>query len=200
MTYDYTLSFGKHESAQIPFVCGTNAFTNTATLTANDTATLAQDSATVDAEVSCLFGQGCTLTQGYWKTHNMSFKGGAKADEAWMSVGLLAEQTVFSALNPLTWFQAFWKAPAGNAYYSLAHQYMAAILNQHNGAAVPTAVQTAINSSTALFATHSPAQVGSLKASSAIRKQFISLAGILGAYNEGKSGVPHCSEDATSAN
>ena len=37
--------------------------------------------------VECL--DGCTLTQGYWKTHNPSFKGGAskKADETWLLIG-----------------------------------------------------------------------------------------------------------------
>jgi hypothetical protein len=199
-TYSYALGFGKHPSADAQFACGTNTYTNTASITANDTSAAVSDSVTLEAYVSCLYGQGCTLTQGYWKTHNMSFKGGAKADENWMSVGPLAEQTVFSALNPLTWFQTFWTAPAGNAYYNLAHQYMAAVLNKYNGASVPPAVQTALDSSSALFAAYSPAQVGALKVSSSVRKQFISLAGILGAYNEGKSGVPHCSEDATSAN
>ena len=43
--------------------------------------------AVVPIDVLCV--EGCTLTQGYWKTHNVSFKGGAsaKADPTWCEIG-----------------------------------------------------------------------------------------------------------------
>jgi hypothetical protein len=198
-SFNYSLMLGKNASANIPLVCGANAFTNTATYTTNDSAATGSDAVTVNATVTCAYSS-CTLTQGYWKTHNNSFWGGARADSAWLSVGLLAEQTLFGSLSGQTWFQTFWTAPAGNVYYNLAHQYMAALLNQYNGAPVPAAVQTAMNSSATLFASYTPAQVNALKANSNVRKQFITLAGILAAYNEGNMGVPHCSEDSSSVN
>ena len=100
-------------------------------------------------------------------------------------------------LSGQTWYQVFWTAPAGNAYYNLAHQYMAAELNTLNGAAVPANVQTALNTATTLFNTYTPAEIAALKGKNgnALRAQFIELAGLLGSYNEGKIGPGHCDED-----
>lgn len=134
---------------------------------------------------------GCTYTLGYWKTHNASFKGGAPIDPTWNLLGPLAEGTTFF-LSGQTWFQAFNTAPAGNAYYILSQQYMAARLNVLSGASVPAAVGTAIATSTTLFNTYTPAQIGALKGNSALRAQFIALAGVLGDYNTGVTGPGHC--------
>ena len=137
---------------------------------------------------------GCTLTLGYWKTHNDSFQGGAATDPTWALLsGGLAEETIFF-LSGQTWFEVFWTPVGGNAYYNLAHQYMAAVLNQLAGASVPAAVQTALNSATTLFNTYTPAQIAALSGSDSLRRQFIALAGTLGAYNEGLAagGPDHC--------
>jgi hypothetical protein len=135
---------------------------------------------------------GCTFTLGYWKTHNASFKGGAAPDPTWnLLPGGLAESTVFF-LSGKTWFQTFNTAPAGNAYYVLSQQYMAARLNVLSGASVPAAVGTAIATSTLLFNTYTPAQIGALKGSNALRAQFIALAGTLDSYNTGATGPGHC--------
>jgi hypothetical protein len=137
---------------------------------------------------------GCTLTQGYWKTHNNTFPGGAPPDDTWdLLAGGLAEGTTFF-LSGKTWYQVFNTPPAGNAYYQLAHQYMAAILNQLSGASTPSAVQTAINTATGLFNTYTPAQIGALSGNNSLRKQFVALAGTLGSYNEGTTGPGHCGE------
>jgi hypothetical protein len=139
---------------------------------------------------------GCTLTQGYWKTHNELFKpgqGGPAPDPDWASVGGPGA-TFF--LSGQTWFQVFWTAPGGNVYYNLAHQYMAAVLNLTGS--TPTAdVQLAINQATVLFQTYSPADILALKGKNGntLRAEFIRLAGILGAYNEGTLGVEHCAEN-----
>ena len=97
-------------------------------------------------------------------------------------------------LSGATWYQIFWTPPAGNAYYSLAHQYMAARLNILNGASAPSSVTAAITTATSLFATYTPAQIGALSGSDALRKQFVALAGTLGSYNEGLIGPGHCDE------
>jgi hypothetical protein len=134
---------------------------------------------------------GCTLTLGYWKTHNNSFPGGAAADPTWnLLPGGLAENTTFF-LSGQTWFQVFWTPVGGNAYYNLAHQYMAARLNYLAGA--PTIVTATITTATGLFNTYTPADIAALSGKDSLRKQFISLAGILGSYNEGTlSGADHC--------
>lgn len=135
---------------------------------------------------------GCTLTLGYWKTHNETFPGGAPVDPTWdLLPGGLAEGTTFF-LSAMTWYQVFWTPVGGNAYYNLAHQYMAAKLNILAGAD-PSAVSAAITSAETLFNTYTPAQIGVLKGSNSLRQQFIALAGTLGSYNEGLTGPGHCS-------
>ena len=138
---------------------------------------------------------GCTLTLGYWKTHNDSFGGGAPTDPTWALLpGGLAENTIFF-LSGQTWFEVFWTAPAGNAYYQLAQQYMAAKLNILAGATAPANVLAAITDAETLFGTYTPAQIGALSGNNALRKQFITDAGVLGSYNEGTIGPGHCGTD-----
>ena len=68
---------------------------------------------------------GCS--QGYWKTH--SKYGPASHDITWDSIG---EDTKFF-LSEKTYYESIWTSPKdGNAYYQLAHQYIAATLNQKN--------------------------------------------------------------------
>jgi hypothetical protein len=89
----------------------------------------------------------------------------------------------------------FWIAPKGNAYYILAHQYEAAVLNVLNGSD-PSAITATLNSALTLLSSYTPAQV---KASSSLRTQAITLAGILASYNEGLIGPGHCDEDQLSS-
>lgn len=63
--------------------CGEYEVQNTATFTTNTTQTQGSASATVKVTVPCQ--GGCTLTQGYWKTH--SRYGPAPYDTTWAKVG-----------------------------------------------------------------------------------------------------------------
>ena len=128
---------------------------------------------------------GCTLTPGYWKTHSMY--GPAPYDNTWE---LLGEDTPFF-LSGKTYYQVLWTPPAGNAYYNLSFHYIAAKLNDLNGADF-SAAQSAFDEATGLFQTYTPAQIKLLKGNNPIRQQFISLAAILGNYNEGIIGPGHC--------
>jgi hypothetical protein len=128
---------------------------------------------------------GCTLTPGYWKTH--SIYGPAPYDLTWTQIG---EDTPFF-LSGKSYYQVLNTSPAGNAYYNLSFQYIAAKLNDLNGADF-SAAQDAFNQATTLFNTYTPEQIALLKGSSQTRQQFISLAGILGEYNEGIIGPGHC--------
>lgn len=184
-TFEYLLAVGPYAT------CGTYEFVNIASFVTNDTDTTGSDGHMVTVNVPC---GGCTLTQGYWKTH--SDRGPAPYDDGWKAIGVLEEDTIFF-LSGQSWYQVFWTPPAGNAYYNLAHQYMAAKLNILNGASVPTEVTAAIAQAEALFASYTPAQVAALKANNAVRKQFIGLASILDRYNNGFTGPGHCSESNT---
>ncbi|MBN7138672.1 hypothetical protein A7A76_06055 [Lysobacter enzymogenes] len=131
----------------------------------------------------CANNGGCTYTQGYWKTH--SKYGPAPYDPTWAKIG---EDTLFFSSGQ-TWISAFRTPPkGGNAYYILAHQYMAARLNVEAGATTPSQVASAIAQATAWFTGRSSAAP-----KGPARDTAINLAGILGAYNEGTIGPGHCS-------
>jgi hypothetical protein len=49
----------------------------------------------------------------------------------------------------------------------------------------PSAAQEAFNPQQGLFNSYTPAQIKALKGNNPVRQQFISLAAILGDYNEG---------------
>ncbi|MGO4775038.1 hypothetical protein AB4084_05875, partial [Lysobacter sp. 2RAB21] len=126
---------------------------------------------------------GCTYTLGYWKTH--SKYGPAPYDATWAAIG---ENTLFFSSGQ-TWYAVFWTPPkGGNAYYILAHQYMAARLNVESGTTAPTQVSSAIAQATAWFTGRSSAAP-----KGPARDTAINLAGILGSYNEGTTGPGHCS-------
>jgi hypothetical protein len=195
-TYNRNISFS---------TCGDHTVDNTATSTTNDTQTTDNSSVTVNVHIDCLVG--CTLTQGYWKTHNASFKGGANknADVTWDALGSLKELTGFftttmsyptTGLNvygsTTTWFGVFWTKPQGNYYYNLADQYMAAKLNILSGAD-PTAVSSIIGPIETFFATYTPTSWPKT-----MKNQLTTWAGTLGSYNQGGIGPGHCSEDAVS--
>ena len=132
---------------------------------------------------------GCTLTPGYWKTH--SEFGPAPYDDTWAQLPNGASTTFF--FSEKSYYQVLWTAPRGNAYYILAHAYIAAKLNKLNGADF-TAAQAAFTAATVLFSNpiNTPAYIGSLKGNNPVRQQFISLAGILDNYNNGIIGPGHC--------
>ena len=131
----------------------------------------ATDTNTIHVVVHC--DGGCTLTQGYWKTHS-TYGPASKPDATWnLLPGGAGPNTVFF-LSGASWYQVFWTAPAGNAYYNLADQYMAARLNILDGASAPASVSSAITTATGLFARlHAGADRGALRlecAAEAVRR------------------------------
>lgn len=186
--FNYSLSFGKNTLADILLACGEQEVTNIAALNTGQ-----EDSVILHVTIHCDDSAGCTLTQGYWKTHSQT--GPAPYDDAWLNLGLLEEDTMFYLSNQ-TWYEVFWTPPQGNAYYNLAHQFEAATLNVLNGASEPAAVSTALVNAEALFNNYTPEQIAALKGKNgkALRQQFISLASTLDQYNNGLIGPGHCSE------
>jgi hypothetical protein len=184
---DATKSFTYTRNITQPEDCSLLEVNNTATFTTNDTGATGSDSVTVDVdEAFCLENQGgCTLTQGYWKTH--SKYGPAPYDNTWGSL----EDTKFF-LSDKTYYQVLWTAPAGNVYYVLAQQYIAAKLNVLNGASLTGDALTAYNQAASLLATTTPAQAAALRGTA--KATWTSLAATLDQYNNGAIGPGHCSE------
>ncbi|MBP1598697.1 MAG: hypothetical protein H6Q05_4074, partial [Acidobacteria bacterium] len=161
-------------------------------------------------------GVGCGYTWGYWKNHNKyQNQGGANRDPGWNKIG---EDTQFfgNYANPpinsdtLTWYEILLIAPkGGNAYLTLAHQYVAAFLNIHKDTdpADPMSLGTAMADAEALLAYYSNSTVGHQMFPPVIpkganrftgddRAWAIQLAGVLDQFNNGTlpSGPPHCGE------
>jgi hypothetical protein len=166
-------------------VCGDYTVDNTASFLTNDSGASGSSSVTIPVDVPC--AEGCSLTPGYWKTH--SRYGPAPYDSIWAMIG---EDTAFF-FSGKSYYQALWTPPQGNAYYILAHAYIAAKLNQLNGADF-SAAQAAFDQATALFSNpaNTPAYVGGLRGSA--RTTWTNLATILDNYNNGLIGPGHCSE------
>ncbi|MEJ2665652.1 MAG: hypothetical protein P8Z81_00870 [Deinococcales bacterium] len=129
--------------------------------------------------------QGCTLTQGYWKTHSV-YGPATPADPTWqLLTGGLGPDTVFYSSGK-TWIELFDTPPSGgNAYIQLAHQFMAAELNSLAGASEPADVQAAMAWADTFFSTYTPDSYSD----GAMATQY---AGVLDTYNNGNDGVPSC--------
>ena len=209
-TYPKTLQYQTCGAFTVP---NTASFTTTAGTTGSATngATPLTGSASVTINVTVACPQGCTLTLGYWKTHNTTFPGGAPLDDNWNKVTPSKELSgFFTAANsypvlgpnvqppPFTWYSVFWTAPKNNAYYNLSQQYMAAKLNYLNGSGQVATVTTTIGLAEAFFSTAGNTPDNWTKGTTN-RSQLITWAGILGSYNQGTIGPGHCSEDRLSA-
>ena len=123
--------------------------------THDNTATIRETGQSDDARVTVACkpraSDGCTLTQGYWKTRVRP----APYDATWALIG---EDTTFF-LSGKTWYQAINTSSAGgNAYYILAHQYIAASSFARRGGSTP-AVTRRLASATAFFNTYTPTSV-----------------------------------------
>ena len=153
---------------------------NAVTLTESDTGQTHTDEASVqitapDCPTEPGGGmEGCTYTQGYWKTHSENWPAGYDPKAPFFSFGK-------------TWLQVLWTPPKGNADYILAHQYIAAVLNVANGATAPDSVQAAIAAATAYF--EGP--------TSASRDQVLAWAHTLAQFNEGYIGPGHCTSSGS---
>jgi hypothetical protein len=130
----------------------------------------------------------CTRTANYWLTHT-KFGPGAR-DAAWNSIQPSGEKSPFFSSGK-TYLEALVMLPTGrNAYYVLAHTYVAARLNVAAGAMAPASVSTALASATSILQSKTPAQVGAF--SSSQRAQVIELARTLDRFSNGDTGPGPC--------
>lgn len=144
--------------------------------------------------------EGCTLTQGYWKTHGekLDKKGNPskKYDDTWESIGPdgsgelfypddIKDQTYMEVLNT--------SAADGNAYYILAYQFIAAKLNMENASA-PQVVIDAFNEAHDLF--NNPANTPEAVKDfvDPERQNWIDIKDVLDDYNNGLIGPGHCDD------
>src|SRR5215204_6256112 len=136
---------------------------------------------------------GCTLTQGYWKTHGPTPSGNNV--NVWPVDSLFLGSVSYSEGGvdgyPILGLQDILDKPAqGNGLVSLAHQLIAAKLNVANGAD-PTAAADAIAAADALIGGLIVPPVGDGSLPNNETSEWI---GILASYNEGKIGPGHCNK------
>jgi hypothetical protein len=116
---------------------------------------------------------GCTYTQCYYKN-----KGS----------GLLPAGSFY--LSGQSWLAVLETAPkGGNAYYILAHQFIAASINAKS-ASTTTAVGAALTGAAAYFAKATP-ENWSVNGTYS-KSQLTDWADVLDAYNNGATGPGHC--------
>ena len=97
-TFNYNVNIGPYED---PADCGENQVDNTATFTTSDNSVTGSEGHSITVTVPCgPSGDGCTLTQGYWKTHNESFWGGAPVDDNWANLSVDKDSTEFLRQRP----------------------------------------------------------------------------------------------------
>lgn len=132
--------------------------------------------------------ENCTLTAGYWKNHTGT--GGSALDSTWLELPIGTGTPFFKSGQ--TYLEVLAAETKGNAYYTLAQQYIAAELNFLHGAA-PSDVQQEFDEATALFDELTPDEVAALEGSD--RETLIMLATILDEYNNGLIGPGSCHSD-----
>lgn len=129
----------------------------------------------------------CPLSKGYWKNHSVC--GSAGRDDTWDLIIPSQESSPFF-LSGQIYCEVLMTAPRGNAYYSLAHQYIAVELNVLAGRLENSLVDDAMSASEDLLETYTPEEIAALKGGRGRRTRdgFRVLAAILGAYNENMDG------------
>jgi hypothetical protein len=172
--------------------CGNTSVINTATLSNPTTlAQLGQASSTVHFRVvGCggggeEGGPGCTLTQGYWKTHGPAAKG--NNGNMWPASAI--PMTLGSVSYTAIQLQSIFNTPVeGNGLIALAHQLIAAKLNIANGAN-GTTINATIAAADALIGGLVVPPVGSGNLATSVTS---ALNDALAAFNQGQTGPGHC--------
>jgi hypothetical protein len=127
---------------------------------------------------------GCTLTQGFWKNHPGS----------WPVSMLTLGSMTYSESELIDLLET---PPKGDASLILAHQLIAALLNVDNGAGTSATVASAIADAQAWLSMFSGSLPYGIPASSSDGSVAVTLSSELDAFNEGKTGTPHCSDAPT---
>ncbi len=123
--------------------------------------------------------EGCTLTQGYWRTHHRH----ARVDAlriAWP----IDEDTL---LCGQTYLEILHRAPRGSAFYILGQQAIAAQLNLASGASADDEILYAVKEAFVLLER--------CVLSREEARRAIALSSLLDAYNNGDIGPGHCDSD-----
>jgi hypothetical protein len=124
-------------------------------------------------------GDGCTLTQGYWKNHN-ELQTNRNQSVPWPAPYSVNDQMCGQGLLDI-----FNTRPSGEAWYILAHQFVAASLNAASGADTSGLSGELARAEELLLASCGGIAAGD-------RAEAIELSELLDAFNNGVIGPGHC--------
>jgi hypothetical protein len=137
--------------------------------------------------------QGCTYTQGFWKTHGPEGCASGNNTNQWYDAANNAPVSSLTlgsvSYTDLQLCSILNTPAAGNGLLALAHQLIAAKLNIANGSD-PSAIQSSINAADALIGSLVIPPVGSGFLAPSTASALIAA---LTNYNEGATGPGHCS-------
>ncbi|HKH63346.1 MAG TPA: hypothetical protein VKA49_21035 [Flavitalea sp.] len=181
---EFLLDEGASTNCDGALVCGTDyvfrafAHANSSLMRSDFTAN------TGCGTLACEGGEGCTFTQGYWKTHG-PIPTGNNTNE-WDVQSLTLGTVLYTDLQ----LQSIFDTPtSGNVLISLAHQLIAAKLNIANGSD-PSAIAATIAAADALIGDLVVPPVGGGFLNPFITPPHLTIA--LMSYNEGLIGPGHC--------
>lgn len=135
------------------------------------------------------FGQGCTVTLGFWKTHGPTGCVTGMNNNQWPVTSLTLGTVNYSAAQLCSILQ---KNPQGNGLVSLAHQLIAALLNVANNAVPDAATAQAIIDANNLIGGLVIPPVGSGFLAPSTTSALTSA---LDAFNRGGVGPGHCDDN-----
>jgi hypothetical protein len=143
---------------------------------------------TTCSTIACHADPGCTLTQGYWKTHNDGvclIDSSSPLCVAWPVSGLTLGTVAYTNAQLVTILNT---PAAGDNLLSLAHQLIAAKLNVAHGADPTAVAQTIADADTFIGGM----AVGVNPLPKSLNGAASALTSALTAYNEGSTGPGHC--------
>lgn len=165
--------------------CGDNWFKNVAKIVGKDTYRVWTDHALVDKYVKC---DGCTRTQGYWKTHSKC--GPVGEDPTWCLLGAKCSKTQFFNNKDVAWCEVLDTPAKGNMARILARDFIAGKLNKVN-VDVPKKVENALKAAEQFFRNCSLESWQSTP-DCADKSTLEAWKEILSRFNEGLEGPKHC--------
>jgi hypothetical protein len=185
-SYTYNLNLGPFTST----ICNEHtSFLNTAYFVTNDTLTEGYANWEVEIVIKCEAGTNCTFTPAYWAAHAnpgdpVNYK------PTWDAIQPSGPSSPFFTTGS-TWLQTLQADATGNAYLTLAQQYIAADLNLLYGAQSTAQFQTTVAHAADLLATYAADQ-GNLPES--VLADFNQTAELLSMFNNGLTGPGVCPE------
>jgi len=133
-------------------------------------------------------GGDCTLTQGYWKTH----------EDAWPVDSLVIGGESYTEAELL---DILWTPVAGDASLIIGHQLIAALLNVASGTSTDPSTDAALADAEAWMLANKDADgrlpYGTAKGSAAAQ-EAAAIGSALDSFNQGTVGPGHCGDGATS--